>query len=84
MDDKKTKDGIRAYILSNYLFSTDASALDDDVSLMETGVLDSTGILEIIMYLEDTFGMKVADEEMVPENLDSVKNIVAFVKRKCA
>jgi acyl carrier protein len=84
MDDKKIKDGIRGYILNNYLFSTDATALNDDVSLMETGVLDSTGILEIIMYLEDTFGMKVADEEMVPENLDSVANIVAFVNRKCA
>jgi len=84
MDDKNIKDGIREYILNNYLFSTDASALDDHVSLMATGVLDSTGILEIIMYLEDTFAMNVADEEMVPENLDSVTNIVAFVKRKCA
>lgn len=84
MDEKSVKDGIRGYILNNYLFSTDESALDDNISLMETGVLDSTGILEIIMYLEDTFGIEVADEEMVPENLDSVTNIVAFVKRKCA
>ena len=75
---------IRDYILRNYLFSDDQSALEDDVSLMETGLIDSTGVLEIIMFLEDEFGVGVQDEEMVPENLDSVSRIVAFVERKTA
>ena len=73
---------VRDYILKNYLFSTDPSALDDGVSLMQTGVIDSTGVLELILFLQEKFGIVVADEEMVPENLDSVWNIVAFVARK--
>ena len=75
---------IRDYILRNYLFSDDQSALDDDVSLMEMGIIDSTGVLEIIMFLEDEFGVSVQDEEMVPENLDSVSRILDFVDRKSA
>jgi acyl carrier protein len=75
---------VRDYILKNYLFSTDPSALDDSVSLMQTGVIDSTGVLELIFFLQEKYGIEVADEEMVPENLDSVRNIAAFVARKSA
>jgi len=78
----KVKAEIRDYILANYLFSSDQAALDDDVSLMQAGVIDSTGVLEIIMFLEETFGIKVADEEMIPENLDSVTSIATFVTSK--
>lgn len=78
----QVKESVRQYILKNYLFSTDEAALKDDVSLMQAGVIDSTGVLELIMFLEEQFGVKVADEEMTPENLDSVDRIVAFVGRK--
>lgn len=78
----QVKESVRQYILKNYLFSTDESALKDNVSLMQAGVIDSTGVLELIMFLEEQFGVKVADEEMTPENLDSVERIVAFVGRK--
>jgi acyl carrier protein len=78
------KDQVRSFILSNYLFTDDAKALDDAVSLMQGGTMDSTGILELIMFLEEKFGIKVADEEMIPANLDSVNNVVAFVDRKKA
>ncbi|MEP7311028.1 MAG: acyl carrier protein [Pseudomonadota bacterium] len=78
----QVKNELRQYILKNYLFSTDSAALSDDVSLMQTGVIDSTGILELIMFLQEKFGIEVADEEMIPENLDSVDKIVAFVARK--
>lgn len=78
------KDQVRSFILSNYLFTDDAKALEDSVSLMQGGTMDSTGILELIMFLEEKFGIKVADEEMVPANLDSVNNVVAFVDRKQA
>ena len=78
----EAKQKVRQFILKNYLFSTDESALKDDVSLMQAGIIDSTGVLELIMFLEEQFGLKVADEEMTPENLDSVDRIVGFVGRK--
>ena len=73
---------IRNYILENYLFTDDQSALGSGDSFLDKGVLDSTGILEVIYFLEDEFKIKVEDEEMIPENLDSVNNIVAFIDRK--
>lgn len=73
---------LRAYILENYLFTDDESALDSDDSFLEKGILDSTGILEMIYFLEEQFGVKVEDEEMVPENLDSVKKMSVFVAKK--
>jgi acyl carrier protein len=76
------KNQIRQFILNNYLFTDDESKLSDASSLMQTGTMDSTGILELIMFLEETFGIKVADDEMVPANLDSVDNVVRFIERK--
>lgn len=73
---------VRGFILANYLFTDDAAALSDGVSLMESGIVDSTGILELIGFLEEKFGIRVADEEMIPDNLDSVEKITAFVARK--
>ncbi len=73
---------LRAYILDSFLMSEDDSALEDGQSLLDTGVIDSTGVLELIQYLEETFGIAVDDDELVPENLDSVNNLVAFVGRK--
>lgn len=79
-----TRTTIRKFILSNFLFSEDESTLDDGQSLLQTGVLDSSGILELIQFLEDQFALKVADAEMIPGNLDSVSHIVGFVNRKLA
>ncbi|MBK7543750.1 MAG: acyl carrier protein [Candidatus Competibacteraceae bacterium] len=73
---------IRCYILENFLFTDDESALNSQRSFIEAGLIDSTGILEIILFVEETFGVKVDDEEMLPENLDSVNNLVAFIGRK--
>ncbi len=56
----------------------------EEKSLLEAGIIDSTGVLEIILFIEETFGFKVKDEEMLPENLDSIDNLVAFVQRKQA
>jgi acyl carrier protein len=77
-----TEAAIRNFILENYLFTDDQSALSSEDSFLEKGILDSTGILEVIYFLENSFGIKINDEEMIPENLDSVNNIVAFVGRK--
>jgi acyl carrier protein len=73
---------IRSYILENYLFTNDESALDSNDSFLDKGILDSTGILEVIHFLEDEFTIKIKDEEMMPENLDSVSRICQFVTRK--
>jgi acyl carrier protein len=75
---------VRHFILTNYLFTEDQQRLADAESLMQNGTMDSTGILELIMFLEETFGIKVADDEMVPANLDTVLNVVGFVERKQA
>lgn len=73
---------IRTYILDNFLFSDDQSLLDNSDSFVDKGILDSTGILEVITFLEDEFSVKVEDSEMVPENLDSVDNLLKFLKTK--
>ena len=80
------RDRIQKFILENYLFTSDTGALGLDDSLLGRGIVDSTGILEIIMFIEEQLGVKVEDEEMVPENLDSVNRIATFVesKRKAA
>ena len=73
---------IRTYVLDNFLFTGDPTMLASDDSFLEKGILDSTGILEMIHYIEEAFGIEIDDEEMIPENLDSVNNIVAFVRQK--
>ena len=77
-----TKHAVKKFILANYLFTDDESVLGDSESLVKSGVIDSTGVLELIMHLEQSCGIKVAEEEMVPDNFDSVDRIVAFVERK--
>jgi acyl carrier protein len=73
---------IKQFILQNFLFTSDESALGDSDSLMQKGVVDSTGILELIMHLEEKYAIKVQDDEMLPSNLDSVDAIAAFVTSK--
>ena len=79
-----TEDKIRGYILENFLFTDDQTALANGDSFLEKGLVDSTGILEIITFIEDDFDVTIEDEEMVPENLDSVDNILAFIAKKLA
>jgi acyl carrier protein len=72
---------VRAYVLSNFPLA-DPGAVTNSASLLDLGIVDSTGMLEVIEWLRDEFGIEVADAEMVPDNLDSVDNIAAFVGRK--
>ena len=75
---------IRAYILENLLFSNDGSELPNDASLLDRGIIDSTGVLEIVLFLEGEFGITIKASEMLPENFDSVDNMVRFVQRLLA
>ena len=72
---------IRRFVVDNYLFGEEGK-LENDDSFMETGIIDSTGILELVRFLEATFGIKVADEELIPDNLDSINKIVAYLQGK--
>lgn len=72
---------IRSFIIENFLFEEDEK-LKEDTSFLESGIIDSTGILELVTFLEETYGISVEDEELIPENLDSIKNVVAYLGRK--
>ena len=75
---------VRAYIAQNMLFSDNGFEYSDDASFMEEGIIDSLGILELVMFVEQEFGVKVADEDVTPENFDSVNKLVTYVQRKLA
>ena len=78
------KQSIRGFIETSFLFREGRQGLADDESLLGAGLIDSTGILELVSYLESEVGIVVQDEEIVPENLDSVGQIAAYVDRKRA
>jgi len=73
---------VRNFILENFLFTDDQSALKNDDSFRNNDILDSTGILELIMFLEEEIGITVEDMEMIPDNLDSVNKLATFINRK--
>ena len=73
---------IRTFVIDNFLMGRRAGDLTDDTSFLERSILDSTGFLELIAFLEDRFGIQVADEETIPANLDSLNAIDSFVRRK--
>lgn len=76
------KEKIRDFITKNFLFGESDSGLTDSDSFLEKGIIDSTGMLELVAFLEEGFGVKVEDEELVPENLDSIDRLAAFITRK--
>lgn len=73
---------IRAFVVENFLFGDTSTPLAEDMSLIENDLVDSTGILELVSWLEEHFGISVADAEIVPANLDSIASIAAYVARK--
>ncbi len=79
MDNIKEK--IRAFIVENFLFGDD-NGLNDDTSFLEEGIIDSTGILELVEFIEEEFSIEVEDEELIPENLDSLNNIEVYLSGK--
>jgi len=73
---------IRAFIVENFLFGDATVALDDDTSLIDADLVDSTGVLELVAFLEDHFKFTIADADIVPANLDSIGRIAAFVEAR--
>ena len=78
---KEVREKVREFVVENFLFGDD-NGLEDDTSFLEDGIIDSTGVLELVEFLEDTFSIKVEDDELIPENLDSIANIQAFMAKK--
>jgi acyl carrier protein len=72
---------VRQFIVDTFLYGRD-SGLERDASLLERGIVDSTGMLEVIGFLESTYGFRVQDHELIPENLDSIQNLVGYIDRK--
>ena len=79
MSENKAK--IREFIIENFLFGSD-DGLQDETSFLEEGIVDSTGILELVNYLEEEFEITIDDEDLIPENLDSINNVVNYLERK--
>jgi len=73
---------IRRFIIENFLYGQGDGSLRDDDSFLEKGIIDSTGVLELVAFIEENFGIKVEDEELIPENLDSIDNLVTFINSK--
>lgn len=76
------KGSLRSYVEANFIMGTRAMPLTDDDSFLEQHVLDSTGFLELVTFVEETYGIKVEEDEMVPENLDSLNSLTQFLARK--
>jgi len=72
---------VREFVVENFLFG-DGSRLENDTSFLQSGIVDSTGILELTAFLEKTYGIKVEDHELVPENMDSMANIARYIDQK--
>lgn len=79
---KDIEQKVRGFIADNFFVSSDSEALPKDTSLIEAGIIDSTGILELVAFLEEAFQVAVKDDEIVPDNLDTVQAIVSYVDMK--
>lgn len=77
-----TKSILRKYIVENFLPSSGLNAINESDSFMEKGILDSTGILELIAFIENEFGIEVEDEEIIPDNLDSLEKVAFFFRKE--
>jgi acyl carrier protein len=73
---------LRRFVADNFPFGPVGDELSSDDSLVDQGIIDSTGVLELVTYLEETYGIKVEDEELIPDNLDSINRLVSYLERK--
>ena len=80
----ETRTAIRTFIVENFLFGDDSQPLSADLSLIDNDLIDSTGILELVGFLEERFAITVADADIVPANLDTIERIAGFIARKQA
>ena len=75
------KNKIRTFVVDNFLFGNNEN-LEDNSSFLDEGIIDSTGVLELVGFIEEKFAITVKDEELIPENLDSINNVTAYLQTK--
>ena len=78
---RELKDKIRTFVVENFLFGNNQN-LEDTTSFLEEGIIDSTGVLELVGFIEEEFSIIVENEELIPENLDSIYNVTAYLEKK--
>ena len=83
MNEADMRRKLREFIKNNFLLGNDSNLTDDD-SFMGKGIVDSTGILEVVSFVEENFGFKLPDEDLMPENLDSINNLVKYVTARAS
>jgi len=76
------KDQIRDLINNNFIHTNSGNGLADDLSFLDSGIIDSTGVLELISFVEETFDIEIEDDETIPENLDSLDRLARFIQSK--
>ncbi len=79
---EQIKQSVKSYILENVLYGAGEDTLSYEDSFLEKGIIDSTGIMEIVIFIEEEYGFSIYDEELIPENLDSINNLSRFINRK--
>jgi acyl carrier protein len=82
VDEEEIQKQVSEYLAENFLFGEEGAVIGGDDSFLEIGLIDSTGILELIQFLEESFGIEMDDEEIIPENLDSIKRVTRYVGSK--
>lgn len=78
------REKVRQFIEERFLAGAGLESISDDSSFLENGIIDSTGVMELVDFLEDSFVIKIQDEELIPENLDSIDSVVAYLEKKMA
>ena len=76
------KEELRTFIVENFMFGQENKNFSDAASMLENGLIDSTGVLELVAFVEEKYGISVADEELLPANFDSVDNLAEYVRKK--
>ena len=73
---------LRTFVIDNFLFGQGGDSLHNDDSFLEKGIVDSTGMLELVTFLEEKYTLQIDDDELIPDNLDSIKNLCLFIQKK--
>ena len=76
------KEELRTFIVENFMFGQENKDFSDEASMLESGLIDSTGVLELVAFVEEKYGISVADEDLLPINFDSVDNLAGYVRKK--
>lgn len=73
---------LKEFVVENFMMGQDGTELSNSGSLLELGIIDSTGVLELVGFLEETFAITVEDDDLIPDNLDSIDNLVNYIQKK--